>query len=157
MVFSGKVRMLSLSESLAIIMTSMSSSSLYHWTLALLEVVLIILTSNFLPWTSNFNLFSVKIKSTLYLENQFDPIKSSSLVESTMWMLMGTKASIILSWAFSTIPKVGLFWPFIVIMFVVSVGLVHFRPNFVASSLVQTDICAPVSHDTWIEFLPSLT
>src|SRR6266496_1830778 len=155
--FSGKVKVLSLSESLATVMTSISSSSLYHWTLALLEVVLMILASNFLPCASNFNLFSVKIRSALYLENQFDPIKSSSLVESTTWILMGTKASIILSWTFSTIPRFGLFWPFTVIMFVASVGLVHFRPNFTASGLVQTDICAPVSHDAWIEFLPSLT
>src|SRR6266540_1029489 len=151
--FSDRVKVLSLSESLATVMTSISSSSLYHWTLALLEVVLMILTSNFLPCASNFNLFSVKIKSALYLENQFDPINSSSLVESTTWILIGTKASIILSWVFSTIPKVGLFWPFTVTMFVASVGLVHFRPNFIASGLVQTDICVPVSHDAWIEFL----
>src|SRR6266542_4257486 len=106
-----------------------------------------ILTSNFLPWASNLNLFSVKIKSALYLENQFDPIKSFSLVESTIWILIGTKSSIILSWAFSTIPKVKLFWPFIVIIFVASVGLVHFKSNFVANSLVQTDIYAPVSYN----------
>src|SRR6266542_3454648 len=81
--FSGRVKVLSLSESLATVMTSISSSSLYHWTLALLEVVLMILTSNFLPCASNFSLFSVKIKSALYLENQFDPIRSSSFVEST--------------------------------------------------------------------------
>src|SRR6266498_1899799 len=137
MAFSGRVRVLSLSESLATIMTSISSSSLYHWTLALLEVVLIILTSNFLPCASNFNLFSVKIKFALYLENQFDPIKSSSLVESTIWMLIGIKTSIILSWAFFTIPKVGLFWLFTVTIFVASVGLIHFRPNFTTSSLVQ--------------------
>src|SRR6266540_1524935 len=122
MAFFSKVRVLPLSESLATDMTSIFSSSLYHWTLALLEVVLIILTLNFLPWASNFNLFSVKIKSALYLENQFDPIKSSSLVESMIWMLIGTKASIILSWAFSTIPKVRLFWPFTVTIFVTSVG-----------------------------------
>src|SRR6266545_1312221 len=157
MAFSDMVRVLSSSESFATVMTSISSSSLYHWTLALLEVVLIILTSNFLPCASNFNLFSVKIKSALYLENQFDPIKNSSLVESTIWMLMGTKAYIILSWAFSIIPRVRLFWPFTVTIFVASVSLIYFRPNFVASGLVQTDICAPVSHDAWIEFLPSLT
>src|SRR6266540_2584784 len=103
--------------------------------------MLIILTSNFLSWALNFSLFSVRIRSALYLENQFDLIKSSSLVESTIWMLIGTKASIMLNWAFSTIPRVGLFWPFIVIMFVTSVGLVHFRPNFIASGLIQTDIC----------------
>ncbi len=97
MAFSGKVKMLSLSKSLATVMILIFSSSLYYWTLTLLEVVLIILTSNFLPCASNFNLFSVKIKSALYLENQFDPIRSSSLVESTIWMLIGTKASIILS------------------------------------------------------------
>src|SRR6266540_4688881 len=131
MAFFNKVRIFLLSELLATDMTLIFSSSLYHWTLALLKVVLIILTSNFLSYASNFSLFSVKIKSTLYLENQFDPIKSSSLVESTMWMLMGTKASIILSWAFSTIPKVGLFWPSTVTIFVTSTGLVHFRPNFV--------------------------
>ena len=138
-------------------MTSISSSSLYHYTLALLEVVLIILTSNFLLWALNFNLFSVRIKSTLYLENQFNPIRSSSLVESIIWMLMDTKASIILSWAFFTILKVELFWPFTVTIFIISVSLVYFRPNFTASSLVQTDICAPVSYDAWIEFLSNLT
>ncbi len=67
MAFSGKVRVLLLSESLATDMTSISSSSLYYWTLVLLEVVLMILISNFLPWASNFSLFSVKIKSALYL------------------------------------------------------------------------------------------
>src|SRR6266511_1920839 len=117
--FSDRVKVLSLSESLATVMTSISSSSLYHWTLALLEVVLMILTSNFLPCASNFNLFSVKIKSALYLENQFDPIMNSSLVKSTIWMLIGTKTSIILSGTFSTISKVRFFYSFTVIIFVI--------------------------------------
>ncbi len=95
--FFGKVRILSLSESFVTNMTSISSSFLYHWTLALLKVVLIILTSNFLPYASNFSLFSVKIRLVLYLENQFDPIRSSFLVESTMWILIDTNTSIILS------------------------------------------------------------
>ncbi len=84
MTFSDKVRMLSLSESLITDMTSMFLSFLYHWTLALLEVILIILTLNFLPCTWNFNFSFIRIKSALYLENQFDPIRSSFFVEFTI-------------------------------------------------------------------------
>jgi len=60
---------------------------------------------------------------------------------------MDTKASIILSWMFSTIFKIKLFWLFTVIMFAASVSLIYFRPNFAINDLMQTDICASVSHN----------
>ncbi len=39
-------------------------------------------------------------------------------------------------WAFSTISKVRLFWPFTITIFVISISLIHLRPNFTAKGLM---------------------
>jgi len=63
------------------------------------------------------------------------------------WSIFNLTVSIILSWAFSTISKVRLFWLFTMTMFVASVGLVYLKLSFVANNLVQTDIWAFMSYN----------
>ena len=107
------------------------------------------LTLNFLPYTWNFNLFSLNIRLALYFASQFEPIKNSSLFESTIWMLIDTCTSNILRLAFSMIPTAGLFWLFMVTICRSSFDFFHFRLSLTANSLMQTDICVSISHKTY--------
>src|SRR6266540_3451097 len=97
------------------------------------------------------------MRSALYFTNQFDLSNNSSLVESTICMLIGTFTSRIFSPAFSTILIDGLFFSSMVTMFNSFSGFAHLSSNFIANSLVHTEIWAPVSHCAYKECHPNFT
>ncbi len=74
-----------------------------------------------------------------------------------MCMLISTLTSRIFSLTFSTTLIDGLFFPSMVTMFNSFSGFTHLSPNFIANSLVHTEIWAPVSHCTCKECCPNFT
>src|SRR6266498_1932288 len=72
-------------------------------------------------------------------------------------MLISTLMSRIFNSAFSTIPIDRLFFLSMVTIFNSFSSFAHLSPNFVANSLVHTEIWAPVSHCACRECLPNFT